>query len=326
MEQRNDLQPTSYQDYNGRLNHRLTILGIIIIGTLLRLSFAHNRHFVADELGTLLWVQKDYHFLLTHFNSHWLTMNFYIAFLKFIDHLGGGSAWPLTIPSLIAGIALIPIVYQLGLEVGVSRETAATASFLIAVNPFLIKYSAIIRSYSLMLLFATSALLLFVSWRQHKTWAKGTLCAVSLLLALLTHANSIYQGVFIGILFILTVNQKDKNNITIILPIIAAAIITIYLYFPLINQILVYKQKFSQPAPAPINYLPELTWRFWGGGFYEVPSLLFLGFGIWFSHKKDDNRLSLFVLGIITPIFLSSMAGVSVSKYAMGRFLIQSSQ
>ena len=307
---------------NNQHSYKIILLCVVIIGLSLRLFFMHGRHFVDDELGTLLWMKKDYHFLLTHFASHWLTMNFYIAFLKLINQFGNGKAWVLVAPSLIGGMALIPIIYQLGLKVGAHKETALIASFLVAVNPFLIRYSVIIRSYSMLLAFAACALLLFFIWQKNKTWTNGVLFGVSLFLAFMMHANTLYHAVFIGILFFCTVYQKDKKNITIILPTIIAAIATIYFYFPLLDQIIVYKQKFSQPSPAPIDYLPELTWRFWGGGFYEVPSLILLGFGLWFSLKKNDSRLSLLLLGIITPLFLSSMAGVSVAKYAMGRFLI----
>lgn len=314
--------PSRFEAEGNQLNHKLLLFIIIIAGLVLRLFFMHNRYFSGDELGTLLWIKRDYQFLLTNFNSHWLTMNFYIIFIKLINHLSHGRAWALIAPSLISGIALIPIVYCLSLKVSAHRENALIAALLIAVNPFLIKYSVIIRSYSMMLFFATAALLIFIIWQRHKTWLNGIIFGGSLFLACLMHANALYHAVFIGALFFLIVDQKDKRNITIVLPTIIAAIATIYLYYPILGQILVYKQKFSQPPPAPINYLPELTRCFWGGGFYGVPSLILFGAGLWTSIKKGNNLLSLLALGIFIPIFLSSMAAVSVCKYAMGRFLI----
>ena len=69
----------------------------------------------------------------------------------------GGSDLALRLPSLIAGVALIPVIAWLAREV-FDRRTAVVAALFATVMPILVWYSQEARDYALLALFATLAL------------------------------------------------------------------------------------------------------------------------------------------------------------------------
>ena len=73
------------------------------------------------------------------------------------------------LPSLLAGVATIPIVYAIGLRV--SRRAAFVAALLAALSPFLIWFSVELRAYSLLVaLVAGSTLTLLLAIDRRNAW------------------------------------------------------------------------------------------------------------------------------------------------------------
>ncbi len=65
---------------------------------------------------------------------------------------------------MLAGVLLVPCVYDIVLRISESRFSARVGALLVATNPFLIWYSQEIRSYSLALLFVGAGLAGVVRW------------------------------------------------------------------------------------------------------------------------------------------------------------------
>jgi mannosyltransferase len=99
--------------------------------------------------------------------------------------------------SALAGIATVPVVYLIGLELR-GRRAGILAAALVAVNPMLVWYSQEARGYSLLALFGAAALLYFVRalerGRRNDIVGWGVMSA----LALATHYFAIFPIVFEG--------------------------------------------------------------------------------------------------------------------------------
>ena len=94
-------------------------------------------------------------------------------------------------PSLLAGVATIPVVYLLGLRT-VGRTAAVTGAAVVALSPFTIYYSAEARGYALViLLVALSTLAMLLAADRHRPgwWA---IYAVASCAAMLTHYTAAF--------------------------------------------------------------------------------------------------------------------------------------
>ena len=88
---------------------------------------------------------------------------------------------PLRIPSLVAGIASVPLVYLLGRRT-VGRAAATVAAAWFAISPFQIYYATGARAYAevaALVILATLALLLALEQRRLRWWALYVVAAVA---------------------------------------------------------------------------------------------------------------------------------------------------
>lgn len=86
--------------------------------------------------------------------------------------IGSDSEVSLRMPSVIAGVLLIPVMYLLGCRLLRSRWTGAIAALLVAISPYAIWYSQEARMYALLLLCASLAA--YLAWpvteRRLRAW------------------------------------------------------------------------------------------------------------------------------------------------------------
>ena len=141
--------------------HAWAIVGAItFIAFLFRLPSFTDALF-GDELSTYVVVNgygiADM-FTLIHSDQE-ATPPLYYLLAWVSQHLGDSSTW-LRLPSLLAGLAAIPLTYLLGLRL-TSRPASLVATAVMALSPFLIFYATEARTYSvsmLMCLVSTYAL------------------------------------------------------------------------------------------------------------------------------------------------------------------------
>lgn len=173
------------------------VAGLTLVGAVIRLIVAGQPLF-ADELSTY-WIsaQHGLHGVLSlmygtgaikhaeitppmYFVAAWVTTQL------------GHTAMLLRLPSLIAGILTIPLVYQLGVRT-VGRRAALVACAVTALSPFMIYYSTEARAYAIMMLLAsgsTVSLLLALERGDRRWWALYAVCSAGVVY---TH----YTGVFV---------------------------------------------------------------------------------------------------------------------------------
>lgn len=167
------------------------LLGITLVGAIIRTVYLYNKPFIGDEVGTLILIKKDIPYLLSHFTT-WLTMNYFIVLEKLIASLLGKSPFGLGFIPLAAGIVAIPLIALLAIRF-TSHRTAMVAAALIAVNPYLIQYSGIIRSYSLLTTLSLLMIIVLIRWYDVPTYQRGLIVAIVCYVLILAHPNGAYS-------------------------------------------------------------------------------------------------------------------------------------
>jgi uncharacterized membrane protein len=105
--------------------------------------------------------------------------------------LTGTGEWGLRALSAVAGVATIPVVYLVGLELH-GRRAGLLAAALAAVNPMLLWYSQEARAYALLAFFCSIALLYFVRAQRYGRRRDLVLWGVFSALALATHYFAVF--------------------------------------------------------------------------------------------------------------------------------------
>ena len=174
-----------------------TVIMLTLLGAVIRVIVAHQPLF-ADELSTY-WISATHglrgvmslmygtgaikHAEITppvYFVAAWATTRL------------GHTALLLRLPSLIAGVLTIPLVYHLGLRT-IGRRAGLIACAITALAPFQIYYSTEARAYAVMMLLAsgsTLSLLLALDSSRRRWWVAYAVCCAGVIY---TH----YTGAFV---------------------------------------------------------------------------------------------------------------------------------
>jgi hypothetical protein len=304
---------------------RLLLWAITLTGAILRIIYTYDRPFTGDEIGTLIHIQKSYSYLLSHFET-WLTMNYFLAAEKMMVSLSGGSHFSLLLLPMVAGIITIPLTSLLAARF-TSAQSSLLASALVALNPFLIKYSGIIRAYSLLVCLSILTLILFFRWREKPTLRGGLLTAVSSLFLVVVHPNGIYVVAYILLIVLADqVWKKDWRDTwlsvkTLAFPMLVAGSLILLAYWRILPEMLLSGEKWHDTPPTGISYLPVVFSDFFAGGLYGLPSLLLLIAGVGLSYVSN-RKLLLLLPFLVLPVVLISLQGLSHFPSAYSRFLI----
>ncbi len=107
----------------------------------------------------------------------------------------GESEVALRLPSVVAGICTVPVMWLLTLELTTSRSTANIAGALLAVNPLHLWFSQEARPYAVLLFFGCCALLSLARAVRTASWGYWIAFSVCSGLAFLTHTTGLIFGV-----------------------------------------------------------------------------------------------------------------------------------
>ncbi|MEA2305009.1 MAG: mannosyltransferase [Solirubrobacteraceae bacterium] len=156
------------------------VVGLLtVVGAILRLEVAHQSLF-ADELSTY-WIIRDHGLrgvVSTVHSDAEITPPLYFV-LAWATTVFGHAPELVRGPSLIAGIASIPLMYRLALRT-IGPRAALIAAALTAVAPFPLYYSTEARAYGLMMALvigSTLALLTAVDTRRARWWVVYAICS-----------------------------------------------------------------------------------------------------------------------------------------------------
>jgi hypothetical protein len=296
----------------------LPLVVVTVLGALLRIAHQVDRPFVGDDQGTLHYLDSSYGFLLTTFDI-WVTMNYFMVLLKALRDAFGDSPWVLVAPCLAVGVATIPVVHRLARRY-LDERTALIPPLFLAVSPLMIEFSASLRSYMLLVCFSLVALLAMLRWTDAPGWRRGIVCAVWAAVAMIAHPNALYPLSFLGVLLLLHLRSSREHLATLLAPLAAAALVVVLAYLPLRAGMASYRADWTVPPPSDWGYLPTMARRYFGGGWSAVPSLLLFGVGLW-AAIRERAPLAVLGLGILAPLCVASLLGVSTIVGAYARFL-----
>ncbi len=161
------------------------LLVACVAGLLFRLPLLGDSLF-ADELSTYFVVRDDFRGMLVQVAGpqEW-TPPLYFAIAWLFSKLGSDPTL-LRLPSLLAGVATIPLVYVLG-SMTVGRKAGMVGAALVAFSPLMIFYSTEARGYALLALLvlcSTIALLVALERGTARWWV---LYAVLMAASMYTH-------------------------------------------------------------------------------------------------------------------------------------------
>ncbi|HTZ86742.1 MAG TPA: glycosyltransferase family 39 protein [Solirubrobacteraceae bacterium] len=168
------------------------LAALTLLAAALRLSTLTEQSFWYDEAFTPVHVLHSglgatLHAVVHHENTPPL---WYL--LAWVDaRVFGDGALALRLPSALAGIATVPIVWAIGQELA-GRRAALIGAALVAVSPLFVWYSQEARAYGLFVLFAALCMLCFARLLREPTRAHAAAFAVSGALALLTHYFAVF--------------------------------------------------------------------------------------------------------------------------------------
>jgi len=143
--------------------------------------------------------------------------------------LFGDGVLALRLPSALAGIATVPVVWAIGHELA-GRRAALIGAALAAANPLFVWYSQEARAYGLFVFFAALAMLCFVRLLREPTRGRAGAFALGGALALLSH----YFAVFLLVPMALWL-LRDRRSRKASLPAIGALALVGVALLPLIS-------------------------------------------------------------------------------------------
>jgi hypothetical protein len=316
--------PTSLKGRFSR-SEQWYLLTITFVGAIIRCAYLRDRPFVGDEVGTLIYIGKDIPYLLSHFTT-WLTMNYFIVTEKLVADVFGRSQLSLGFISLVAGIATVPLTAFLARRFASSRVSLIAAA-LVSVNPYLVSYSAIIRSYSLLAALSLIVMILFFKWYGERTYRNGTLVGIGSYLLILTHPNGLYVVIYIFSVacagFVLTGERREyfTGLTTVLLPLSVSALLVYLSYSRIFPEMMRFGASWHDTPPTSVSYVPYIFTQYFSGGFFAWVSAASFIAGALVSYKYEKSILVL-LPAVFLPMLLMAVQGSSTFPWAYARFLI----
>ncbi|RME76782.1 MAG: hypothetical protein D6784_05115 [Chloroflexi bacterium] len=178
---------------------------------------------------------------------------YYLA-LKGWTGLFGFSEAAVRLPSVLAGVLLVPVVARITARL-FGRRVAGLAALLVALNPFLVWYSQEARMYAFAVLFAALTVLAGLQMPRSRGWPWSAALALFAAAGLYSHLYTGFVLPALGLWLVLTYPRRWRLWLQFALAGLAAAL----LYAPILLAI----WRFSGEAPPgdPLAGLPGRAWH-----------------------------------------------------------------
>lgn len=252
----------------------------------------------------------------------------YYELLHIWMKLFGTSELAIRSLSTIAGVLIIPIGYLIVKKIAGLRA-AVLASFVLALAPFLVRYSQEARMYGLLgllLLLALYAVIEIVE-RPKRTWPY-VLYTLSIAAGLYTHYFTVLAVLAFWLYFVLLEKPSTwqiGKNIWLSLRWWVANLAAVILFLPWIPNLLAQLRRgqgLSWLPPATLRTLPDTIWQFFSFTdgralfvfiYWLVPLLVIIaGAYLWLRDKSKYKFARLLVLYSFLPIAIGLL--VSIKK------------
>ncbi len=211
---------------------------ILIVAFFFRLLSAWRKDFWLDEAISWSFAKQSLGQMLkaTAADNH---PPLYYLLLHLWQKLGQTELF-LRLPSIIFGVISIFLVYQIARKL-FNQKVALTASFIFALSPPHVSFSADTRMYSLFTLLTLTGFYFFIKILKKPTKNDYTLFAICYLLSLYTHYFTIFFILALDLFLIFKMAKYKKQLINLLLSQIGAGL----LFLPWLVFI------FTNPHPKP---------------------------------------------------------------------------
>ncbi len=317
--------------FRPNVSDKALLVGWILVGLAIRMYYSWISPLSGDEVGTWIYMGKDYRYILTHFIDPWLSMGPFIAVTKAWSSLVGDHHFLLRIPVVVAGSLCIPFVAGTARMLGGGRASYHAAGLLVALNPYLILFSANLRSYAVILLTTCAALYFLLRWLQRPGWLAGSACALSCSLSIIYHTCTAYYICFLGFVFVVQWIAQDhrwqiipalRTSASLWLPMLLLFIPAIPVYLPILDDMVRYKSTWGGASPTPVDYLAYMTGAFFGKGWLAIPWLVLLLWGWMYATRRNPACAWVVGSGVVIPMILYAASGSQHFPWGSVRFLI----
>ncbi len=161
------------------------VIGLTVLAAILRFATLNVQSIWADEAATVVLVRPGLHYLTSHIAYNENTPPLYFLLVWAWTKIFGASVLGFRSFSAVAGTVTIPLVYVAGRWI--SPRVGLWAAALATVNPVMYYYSQEARSYALLILLSTAAMIFWQRALQTPSRRNLALWAAMSALALLTH-------------------------------------------------------------------------------------------------------------------------------------------
>jgi 4-amino-4-deoxy-L-arabinose transferase-like glycosyltransferase len=228
--------------------------------------------------------------------------------------LGTGEV-ALRLPSALAGIAVVPVAWEIGRELTGRRATAIATAAFVTVNPLLVWYAQEARAYGLFVLLSAVSMLCFLRALHEPTPRRMWAFALAGSLALLSHYFAVFLLVPMVIWLLFNPGRRRAA-----LPAVAVLALVGVALLPLISaqgghgtQWIGEWALSSRLEAIPQYYLTDYYGSALGHGIellVALPIIVGVAFGLWRVLTPVEERGALIALaiaagGILIPVVLA---------------------
>ena len=318
----------SFNKFSKTLNkHWLLVLVLIIILAVVTRAFGitkssiwHDEGFSImlssrDWLGVWLGSARDVHPPL------------YYELLHGWGLLFGSSALALRSLSAVFGVVVVGLGYFIVLKVGKKHNVAALAGFILALNPFLIRYSQEARMYGVLGVFLLVAMLGVIYITQnHKDWRGYIIYVAGITAGLYTHYFTALVVISFWIYVVAIFMQTGSKKISILTNwrwwlANLAAVILFMPWVPNMLSQLTRGQGLGWLSRASAMTLNDTIWQFttftdgralWPVLYWVVPAILLV---VIVAHTINDKTKAHFSRLILLFSFFPILFALSISFF-----------
>ena len=166
------------------------VIGLTVLAAVLRFATLNVQSIWADEAATIVLIRPGFHYLTSHLAYNETTPPLYFVLVWAWTKVFGAGVLGFRSFSALMGTMTIPLVYLAGRWI--SPRVGLWAAALATVNPAMYYYSQEARSYALLILLCTAAIVFWQQALQTPSRRNLGLWAGISALALLTHYFAVF--------------------------------------------------------------------------------------------------------------------------------------
>lgn len=290
------------------------LLLLIALAAAVRLATIGLQSFWFDEAFTPVYVIHPSFTATMHTMSHTEnTPPLWYVLIWIWTRIFGTGVVAMRLPSALAGIALVPVAWAIGDELG-GRRAAIAAAAIVACNPLLVWYSQEARAYELYALTGGIAFLCFLRAERQPSGRRMAAFALAGCLALLSHYFAVFLLVPMS-LWLLRRRERWRVALPAVgaIAIVGLALVPLLLAqggngtqwigeWPLRERLEAIPQYYlTGYSGAPLGHAIELL--------VALPIIAGLAYGLWRKLDAREGRgtllaLALAACGVLIPIVL----------------------